>query len=104
MFNHLMRTILGYRPSQHVKIADMYRLTTFIPLCARRQTALVKFIRDVKNEQQFSVIRSCLVNRLHPYATRGREHYVIPNTLTTWGLRRISVRGLKLHNAELATA
>ena len=67
-YNDLMRAILGLRRSQHVRIAEMYNLTSFEPLAARRRTSLLKFMNDVKSERLYSKIRSfretlsCLFN------------------------------------------
>ena len=99
-YNDLMRSALGVRRSQHVRLADMYSFTSFEPLQLRRRNSLLKFIRDVESSRLYSKIRMLFVNVNHRYSTRTHNRYVIPVSHTTIGEQRISVRGMKLLNAD----
>jgi hypothetical protein len=98
-YNNLMRSVLGIRRSQHVRISDMYRLCALDPLVTRRQTSLYNFMADVRAERQYSEIRLLFAKAGHTYATRHCDQYVVPSSRTASGLKRVSVRGLKLINS-----
>jgi hypothetical protein len=102
-YNDLMRVILGVRKSQHVRLTDMYRLTSFDELSIRRQQSHLKFMMNVKNETVFSRLRMCFITACHSYPTRSRELYKIQHCNTKFGQDRISVRGLQLLNMHTMT-
>jgi hypothetical protein len=99
-YNQLMRTVLGIRRSEHVRIDDMYKMCGFEPLATRRRASLLKFMDDVKCERLFSNIRARVAKVSHAYSMRSHGAYVIPNSRTTLGQQRISVRGLALLNSS----
>ena len=100
-YNDLMRSILGFRRSQHVRIIDMYNMISFDPLAERRNKSLLKFMKNVESGQLYSSISMLFVKPTHRYATRVHDYYVIPNCKTNLGKRRVSVRGLALLNLEI---
>jgi hypothetical protein len=98
-FNGLMRTVAGIRRSQHVRITDLYSMTTFDPLTKRRQTSpLYNFMSDVRTGNQYSVLRNSFVKLRHNYATRAFDNYVVPMSRRDVGHKRVCVRGLRLLN------
>jgi hypothetical protein len=97
-YNQLMRTVLGFRQSERIRINDMYTLSGFEPLTDRRQASLLKFMHDVKCERHFSKIRTSLLKMSCAYEMRSSGKYVIPSSRTSLGQLRISVRGLRLLN------
>ena len=100
-YNDLMRSVLGFRRMQHVRVADMYDMASFDPLLERRNTSLLKFMKHVESGQLYSTIRLLLVKASHHYATRAHDHYVIPISNSNVGQRRVSVRGLTLLNLDM---
>jgi hypothetical protein len=100
-YNDLMRTVLGLRRREHVKISDMHKLTGFEPLAIRRNSSLLKFMNDVKCDSLFSKIRSSLRKVCHAYGTRSGNSYIIPTSRTSLGKLRIAVRGLTLLNSVM---
>jgi hypothetical protein len=99
-YNDLMRSTLGLKRSQHVRLADMYALTSFEPLRVRRNNSLLNFVENVESSRIFSMTRTLFVKARHDYDTRSRNQYVIPVSRTATGQQRIVVRGLKLLNAQ----
>ena len=97
-FNDLMRGILGVRRSCHIKISDLYKLTSLVPLQDVRRSALLKFIENIECGRFHSNIRALMVNATHHYATRAHELFVIPISNSSFGRRRVSVRGFVLRN------
>jgi hypothetical protein len=100
-YNDLMRSVLGLRRSQHFRISDMHKLTSFEPLNTRRTKALFKFMSDVIAARTFSKINRLLINSNHSHDTRMSNQYLIPVSRTSLGDQRVSVRGLKLLNLRL---
>jgi hypothetical protein len=92
-YNDLMRSILGFRRTQHVRVTDMYNMTSFDPLVERRNKCLLQFMKRVKSAQLRSDIRVLLVKATHNYTSRAHDHYVIPKSSTNFRQRRVSVRG-----------
>ena len=97
-YNQLMRTVVGIRRSEHVKIADLCRISTFEPLSTRRRVSLLKFMSDVESESQYCKIRHRFIKARHNYGTRSYDNYIIPSSRTALGQLRVSVRGLRLLN------
>jgi hypothetical protein len=97
-YNQLMRTVLGVRKAEHIKISELYSMTKFTPLANCRQASLYNFMVNVEDGHWYSMIKSNFVKATHIYSTRSSEKYVIPVCRTAKGEFRISVRGLRLLN------
>jgi hypothetical protein len=97
-YNSLMRTVAGIHRSQHVRITDLYSMTTFDSLTKRRQTSLYNFMSNVRTGNQYSVLRNSFVKLSHNYATRAFDNYAVPSSRREVGQKRVCVRGLKLLN------
>jgi hypothetical protein len=97
-FIDLMRNILGVKRNCHVKISDLYKITSLVPLCDTRRNSLLKFIENIEYGRLYSNIRTLMVNPTHHYATRARELFVIPTSNSAFGRRRVSVRGFAIRN------
>jgi hypothetical protein len=93
--NDLMRSVLRLCRSQHFRLADMYRLTSFDSLNARRFNSL-KSSWGILRILDCSRIRMLFVRSGHSYESRTHNHYIVPVCRTKAGQQRVSVCGLKL--------
>jgi hypothetical protein len=86
---------VGIRRSEHFRIEDLRKLTTFDRLADRRQKSLHKFMQDVVAERIQSRIRLCCIKSIRSHSTRS-QGYIIPRFDTEVGRQRVIVCGLKL--------
>jgi hypothetical protein len=97
-YNDLMRTILGYRRSEHIPISRLHTLTSLKSLVEYRNYSLLSFIAKIANNDVFSMMWSDCIRVRSTYAFRTQNRFVIPKYHTSFGMRRVCVRGLKLLN------
>ena len=100
-YNDLMRSILGYTRVQHVRIVDMYKLTSLEPLSDRANRALLKFMNQVELKRIHSDVQSLLKKVDHRYGTRLHNYFVTPVSHTKFGMQKVSTRGIKLLNSDM---
>jgi hypothetical protein len=97
-YNDLMKSILGFRRSEHITIKELHSLTSFDTLENTRNHSLVSLITKIVNDGIFSIFRSDCVRHVSVYDARSNTQFEIPKCCTNVGARRICVRGLKLYN------